>query len=330
MNCSYRILKNVNIGASVRKTADNSTVPFDNEPLTGMKIESWSKQGFVLSHPDLPEVPYHQNKRQVWLDFNQLPLNQLNIEMGIIKNPLTFVERLVGRGGTSMVLLRADTFDYLELLEDKKSKDESPKYNYTNLKPGDQVISCLCREGNVMAYLGKFTQVQFEIKYIYNYHVIGDSYKYVVFENAPERLFFAYKQGSTYNITSYAITNKHVVELYLAKDKGKSFDDGDKFKDLEANQKIIMYAAHSSVYQKETKKDALLEYLKTEDISSIGSFSDAALKYNVFKRMCYITSEPKETIVDNAVEFFKSIRPNKIYFKTEKEFKDFYSKQSRY
>lgn len=32
MNCSYRILKNVQIGLSVRKTADKSTVPFDNEP----------------------------------------------------------------------------------------------------------------------------------------------------------------------------------------------------------------------------------------------------------------------------------------------------------
>lgn len=55
MNCSYRILKNVNIGLRVRKTADKSTVPFKNDPLTGIKIETWNNQGFELSHPDLPK-----------------------------------------------------------------------------------------------------------------------------------------------------------------------------------------------------------------------------------------------------------------------------------
>ena len=116
MNCNYRILKDVHIGLRVRKTKDKNTVPFKNDPMTGVKIISWSQLGFQLSHPDLP--------KDIWVDFHQLPLDKIQLEYGVIKNPITFVEQVMVGG--SMVLVRADTLDYMEMLHDKKEKEDAP------------------------------------------------------------------------------------------------------------------------------------------------------------------------------------------------------------
>jgi hypothetical protein len=326
MNCSYRILKNVNIGASVRKTSDKNTVPFNNEPMTGMKIESWNKQGFILSHPDLPEVPYHQNKKEVWLDFEQLPLNQLNIEMGIIKNPLTFVESIVGRGGTSMVLIRADTFDYLELVDDKKAKDEATKYKPTDLKIGDQVISCLCREGNVMIYMGKFVPVKFKRPYGYSY---SNSERRAYIESAPERYYFAYPQpDGTYTIKDYPLTNKTVVELYMASDKGKKIEET-RFNDYDTNYRMIMHNLFNKTdYQ---KKHKCTDYLYLEDEDPTNAF-DFINKPNYGNHQIAYVGTSKEGILDKAVEFYKTLgtRYNEVLFKTVQEYYDWNSKQRNY
>lgn len=186
MNCSYRILENVHIGLRVRKTKDKTTVPYKNEPITDVYIQSWNNQGFQLKHEAFPT-----KDNTVWLDFGQLPLNQLNIEMGYIKNPIVFVEAIMSYGGTtSMVFLRADTFDYLELLEDKKNKEESRILKIKDLKIGDQVVSSLCREGNPMIYLGTFVSVDIRKRYNYGRYSSG-SYPYSI-ESTPKHAYFAY------------------------------------------------------------------------------------------------------------------------------------------
>lgn len=233
MNCSYRILKNVHIGQRVRKTKDKTTVPYLNEPITDVYIEDWNVQGFYLKHEAFPT-----KNNTIWLDFGQLPLNKLNIEMGYIKNPIVFVEQILSYGGsTSMVLLRADTFDYLELLEDHKYKVESDKIKPTQLKPGDQVISCICRESLPMIFLGRFRYATRRQKRNYGYG--RNEYQYIV-DEAPEHAFFAYpnKSGTGYNVESYPLTNKKIVELYRAEDKGKSFEEN-RFSDLETNKLFL-------------------------------------------------------------------------------------------
>jgi hypothetical protein len=233
MNCSYRILKDVHIGVRVRKTKDKSTVPYKNEPITDAYLESWNDQGFRLKHDS-----FTTPNNTIWLDFYQLPLNKLNIEMGFIKNPIVFVEQILGGAGTtSMVLLRADTFDYLELLEDHQYKVESEKIKPSQLVPGDQVISCICRESNPMIFLGRFRTAEQTSRYVYSYNSLS-SYEYFV-EEAPEHAYFAYPQANgKYNVESYPLTNKKIVELYRAADKGKSFGET-IFNDYEKNKSFI-------------------------------------------------------------------------------------------
>jgi hypothetical protein len=233
MNCSYRILKDVHIGLRVRKTKDKTTVPYKNEPITDVYIEDWNDQGFRLKHSDFPTT-----NNTIWLDFGQLPLNKLNIDMGFIKNPIVFVEQILSYGGsTSMVLLRADTFDYLELLEDHNYKVESETLKPTALKVGDQVISAICRESLPMIFIGRFRYATERQKYVYG-RGYGSNYQYVV-DEAPEHAFFAYPQANGgYNIESYPMSNKKIIELYRAEDKGKSFDET-VFNDYETNKKLL-------------------------------------------------------------------------------------------
>jgi len=234
MNCSYRILENVHIGLRVRKTKDKTTVPYKNEPITDVYINKWNNQGFELKHEAFPT-----KGNTIWLDFGQLPLNQLNIEMGYIKNPIVFVEAIMGYGGqTSMVFLRADTFDYLELLDDHQYKVESERIKPTQLKPGDQVISCICRESNVMIYLGRFRLASKIEKWRYGGGYHNSGYVHTV-EEAPEHALFAYPQpNGKYNAVSYPLTNKQIVELYRAEDKGKAFEEN-RFNDLEENKRML-------------------------------------------------------------------------------------------
>lgn len=247
MNCSYRILKDVHIGVRVRKTKDKKTVPFKNDPMTGVRIVRWSDQGFELSHPDLP--------KNIWVDFYQLPLDKLQLEYGVIKNPITFVEELM-QGG-SMVLVRADTLDYMEMLHDKKDKDEAKKYSIKELIPGDRVISCLCKDGNVMVYMGKFSVASLSYKNEYGYYS-RDRAMHMYISETPERAFFAYEMpNGEYKISDYPLTNKTVKEVYRCDDKGSERTSSpflDEDKNLEYIRNEVYTSRYSSVkYDSETR-----------------------------------------------------------------------------
>lgn len=249
MNCSYRILENVHIGASVRKTSDKSTVPFNNKPMTGVKIVSWNSQGFILSHPDIPEVPYFAKRREIWLNFDQFPLDKLNITQGIINNPLTFVESLVGKGGTHMVLIRADIFDYLELLDDKKIKDAAKKITVQSLVPGQKVLSCLCREGNPMYYIGTFNAVFCNQKYSYSNYNRG----YInTIKSYNKRAFFAYLQpNGKFKVKQFSLTHKLVIELY---DQDQD-EHCSKFSNNDINLENLQELINYQLLSKDTESD---------------------------------------------------------------------------
>jgi hypothetical protein len=310
MNCSYRILKDVHIGVRVRKTKDKSTVPFNNEPMTGVKILKWNDQGFQLSHPDLPKV--------IWVDFYQLPLDKIQLEYGVIKNPITFVEEI--RHGGSMVLVRADTLDYMEMLHDKKDKDEAKRYAIKDLTPGDRVISCLCKEGNVMVYLGTFSIATMKSQRNYGYGYSGSSYTYSTIDATPERAFFAYEMpNGKYQINAYPLSNKTVLEMYRCDDKG-THRTNEAFTDIEQNLEIIRNKTYGGKYS------YYVQFINEEDKKKYPHI-ETSLKYRDYPVYIQLS---KENVRKNAYEYLKNAEHLKGYdksrlYETQEEFKNAYS-----
>ena len=294
MNCSYRILKDVHIGLRVRKTKDKTTVPFKNDPMTGVKIERWNDQGFQLSHPDLP--------KNIWVDFYQLPLDKIQLEYGIIKNPITFVEEIM-QGG-SMVLVRADTLDYMEMLHDKKDKEEAKTYSVRQLTPGDRVISAICKYGNVMVYLGTFNVATLSTKHQYSYGYSRNTTHLKYIDETPERAFFAYEMpDGKFRVDDYPISNKVVKENYLASDKGQGEKVNPQFTNPDTNMELIrnlMYTSKYSTckYPEERREEAKKAIAKFE-ISS----------YNRFAHI----QKGKVDIRKNAVQYIKDNLSMEIY-----------------
>lgn len=223
MNCSYRIIDKVHIGVSIRKTADANTVPFKNVPLKNVRIKSYDTRGFIISHPDLP--------KDAFLTFDQLPLLEVVLEKGIIKTEITFVERLLNAKTNGLQLIRTDTFDYLEMLDDRKEKDVRKKLKISNLKIGDKTTSAICREGIPMWYLGTFATLRANQKYDYT----TSSYE-SFFKDTVQRAYFAYKDTDGYRIKEYPLTHKVVVELYELQNDESS----EKFHDMHKNLEFIL------------------------------------------------------------------------------------------
>jgi len=292
MNCSYRIIKDVHIGVRVRKTKDKSTVPFKNEPMTGVKIIAWNELGFKLSHVDLP--------KDIWVDFYQLPLDSIQLEYGVIKNPITFVEQII-KGG-SMILVRADTLDYMEMIHDKKNKDESPKYGVKDLAVGDRVISCLCKDGNVMVYLGTFSIASTESKELsrYNFSSRHDRNvsprKYTAINSTPERVYFAYElEDGTYQINGYPITNKTILEMYKCEDKGTNKTNS-LFCNINENLNILRNCFHTSQYSWTIRYESEEEFKKYLNIKYSFAYKD----YSSYIQI------GRENVRKNAFEYLKN------------------------
>jgi len=239
MNCSYRILEEgIHIGLRVRKTKDKTTVPFDNKPMKDMKLENYDKLGFYLSHPSLP--------KRIWVDFDQLPLKTLNIERGVIKDELTFVEEVADFG--VMKLVRTETFDYLELLDDLNKKKESKRYKLATLSIGDTVVSCICRNSLKMIYLGTFNVHNYTKRsynsgggYYSRHRSNEESKRYIFPDNVLRRAFFMFpsEDGKSFAIKSYPTSNKYILELYKHEDVKEV-----RFEDQKTNSDILTKAIH--------------------------------------------------------------------------------------
>lgn len=315
MNCSYRILKDIHIGVGVRKTSGKGTVPFKNDPITDAKLVKWSDQGFQLRHPDLP--------RDIWVDFWQLPLDKLDLVNGVIKNPITFVEEIRRNGG--MVFLRADSLDYMEMLHDKKVKEETPRYAVKDLTPGDRVISCLCKDGNVMVYLGTFGIATLKQHRNYGYGYNLDARQYSCIDSTPERAFFAYEQpNGKFQINGYPLTNKTVLEVYQCKDKGSRGVD-ESFMSVENNLDIIKNKMYTSRYAYYVKFNDSLQ----GEAKNLYPNIDLSINYKDWP--IYI-QENKDNIRNNAFNYLKHAEDLKGYdksylYETEEEFRNAYGQR---
>lgn len=312
MNCNYRILKDVHIGQRVRKTKDKTTVPFKNDPMTDVKIMKWDQLGFQLSHPDLP--------KNIWVDFHQLPLDTIQLEYGVIKNPITFVEQVMVGG--SMVLVRADTLDYMEMIHDKKEKEEAATYGVRALTPGDRVISAICKHGNVMVYLGTFNIATYSYSRNYSYNYRSDRKTFYYVNETPERAFFAYEDpDGTYNIKSYPIQNKIVKENYLASDKDKGDKVDPQFIDESKNLQMILDFALSRGYEAKHSDEKIKEIKEQYP----------KIKYGEYDSICFM-QKGKTNIRENALSFIKEcdlMQTNEVYL-NQQDSNEAYNKWRRF
>lgn len=312
MNCNYRILKDVHIGQRVRKTKDKTTVPFKNDPMTDVKIMKWDQLGFQLSHPDLP--------KNIWVDFHQLPLDTIQLEYGVIKNPITFVEQVMVGG--SMVLVRADTLDYMEMIHDKKEKENAATYGVRALTPGDRVISAICKHGNVMVYLGTFNIATYSYSRNYSYNYRSDRKTFYYVNETPERAFFAYEDpDGTYNIKSYPIQNKIVKENYLASDKDKGDKVDPQFIDESKNLQMILDFALSRGYEAKHSDEKIKEIKEQYP----------KIKYGEYDSICFM-QRGKTNIRENALSFIKEcdlMQTNEVYL-NQQDANEAYNKWRRF
>lgn len=177
-NCNYKLLKDAHIGVGVRMSKDKNTIPFTNEPMTGMIIERYSKLGFQISHPNLGKT--------IWVDFKQLPLTSLTMIDGVIQDEITFVENIVAH---QMELIKTDNPEYQELLVMKEEEKLETFTTLAHTLPGEVVVSALCKEGIALVYLGTWF-----IKDIHRCRA-GSSYQGYTYINNPVDKFYLEKQS---------------------------------------------------------------------------------------------------------------------------------------
>jgi len=184
--CSIRSLKSAYIGAGVRMSGGDKTVPFENVPMKNLEIKEYTKLGFRISHALLPKT--------VWVDFDQLPLTRLQINNGFIADEITFVENIVNH---RMQLIRTLDTEYIDMLYKEKALEtkQDEIIPISQAIPGQVYIGAQCEEGNEMIYLGTFyikeTKTQYD--YSYSYFRGGDERKSKTYLHklTPQRAFFA-------------------------------------------------------------------------------------------------------------------------------------------
>jgi hypothetical protein len=231
MNCSFRILdQGVYIGVGVRKSGGKDTVKFDNKPFRNCKILAATRDGFNIDHETFP--------KSIWVEFDQLPLINLEIKNGIISDELTFVERiLTGR----MELIKTETFDYLELLDDLKTKQESKTYGVKKINPGDVVISSICKNGLKMTFLGihclNSYYLNSGIKYSLSFYgrraPLDLKRDFIYPLKSMERAIFLVEENKRLYLKSYALNNKYVKDLY------KSGETDSKWNSIKTNRDFL-------------------------------------------------------------------------------------------
>lgn len=251
--CSIRSLKNAHIGVRVRMSKDKSTVPFENIPMKGIEITNYSSDGFKIKHPNFP--------KEVWVDFEQLPLTRLSIKNGIIEDELTFVENIVRH---QMQLIKTYDTEYIDMLyaEKQLKKIENEIIPISKAKCGYFYKSAVCKDAVEMIYLGSFYTKKF-IRTTRGYGYRDSYAKNYLNIETPKVAYFAVKDAKKSNIfelISFADSNKMVKELFCLSDSPiKEFDD------IEINRQNIFQSfnnlkvANGGEYAYLTKEDIVKE-----------------------------------------------------------------------
>lgn len=267
-SCSIKFLKEAHVGVGMRMTSDRKTIPFDNQPMSGLVIEDYSKLGFLITHPSLPKT--------VWVDFDQLPLTRLTIKNGVIEDEITFVENIVSH---RMQLIRTLDTEYIDLLyaERELEKKSNITIPISEAIPGDIYIGAQCKEGTEMIYLGSFyTKKVIRNKgnrYYYGYGRQKSTFQLA--KNSPKRAFFAVhstdltseEEDRLKKMTGYDDYNRPYPE------RRKCWAEYDKLKKQKTDEfrgqrfKILEFAITSKRIKQVIKLDYYNEVFANKDIN---------------------------------------------------------------
>lgn len=320
--CSIRSLKKAYIGNGVRMTSDKNTVEFVNVPMQNLKIKDYNKMGFRISHVLLP--------KEVWVDFDQLPLTRLQINNGFITDEITFVENIVNH---KMQLIRTLDTEYVDMIYKEKALDQKQDeiIPITQAVPGQIYIGAQCEEGNEMIYLGTFFVKETKTSYDYNYYRHGNNRetKTYMHKLSPARAFFAVPseevtqaEEKALNVQYYGnevdkkwsipFDQREVIEKKISAERKKILANSviPRFKVLEfpVTSKRIKQLI---ITHKENKAFANTDLNKAAIIASI--FSGANVPYPAVNFQIsnnwyagYFLSTSKETIETEIREFYNN------------------------
>jgi hypothetical protein len=216
----------------------------------------------------------------------------------------------------------------MEMLHDKKEKEEAKTYSVKQLTPGDRVISAICKQGNVMVYLGTFNiaTLSTKIQYGYGYSRTTTHLKYI--DETPERAFFAYEMpNGKFRLDDYPLSNKVVKENYLASDKDQGERVNPQFTNTDTNIELLRNLMYTSRYSNCKLKNDHRREVK----ESLTNFEIAG-----YNRYAHI-QKGKVDIRKNAVQYIKENLAIEIYsnkqeptdniFETYEEMQKVYSRR---
>lgn len=257
--CSIRSLKIAHIGVRVRMSKDKSTLPFNNIPMKGIEIIEYSSDGFKIKHPNFP--------KEVWVDFEQLPLTRLTIKNGVIEDELTFVENIVRH---QMQLIKTYDTEYIDMLyaERELAKISDEIIPLTKAKLGHFYKSAVCKDVVEMCYLGTFYTKKFIRKA--DYRDTSGARNYLNVET-PKVSYFAIKKGGKFELAQFANSNKMIKELICLE-----YEPVKEFFDLEHNRQNIFQSfnnikaanggAYKNLSEKELSREETVFLNKNEEI----------------------------------------------------------------
>jgi len=318
-SCSIKYLDKAYIGVSVRLTSGKGVVKFDNKPLTDVEITGYSSQGFSIFHKNLP--------KKFWLDFGQLPLRELIIDNGIIKDEITFVENII-RHETQFV--KTDT----EAYKNAKAEFELDKglelLPPTKLKPGQKVISAQCKDSIELIFIGNLFSTSIEP--VYPNSKNRDSWRYGSFkrcdytkkpswkvcEKDPKVLRRAYFLRATDGLS---------VDINKISSECKKFID-DKFGSLKQTHKNY----EERLKLNKQKKEAAIRWYKDKNIDFLYEIVSYPLTNKYVKQLMPIGISKEYTNLEKNIDLFNSFENSDFYCKEgmEKELIHYINKYRYY
>lgn len=255
--CSIKFLHQVHIGKGIRMTKDKNTVPFDNKPMKGLRIEKYTQLGFQISHESLPKA--------IWVDFDQLPLTRLIIKNGVIEDEITFVENIVNH---KMQLIRVLDTEYIDLIYSAKEleKIEDKMISVLKAVPGNIYKGARCKDGTEMIFLGNYYTKSLLQSNNYNYRNWTREYIYTYDPTSPRKAFFAVPDHQLSNIEIYNLEIQYNCNYQDSPEMNYKRHENEDYKKEFNKRRDLCYKAQKELLNQTPIRYKIIDYPVTSKV----------------------------------------------------------------